>query len=182
VKEIDVAVTDEEAQDFMQVGVLSAYRPAPPETPMPEDRKHLTRQRWYDLLRLAHMDKAKAFELYSRYYLSTDGQVYWSDLHQTSEYLDDYVEYLKKVEPQLPAGSLMITELYVPRARITDFIRAVVEVRSRRALPERMVSPSSRGLRRGAKLRALARNTRRCERVEFYLNGLSCSGHRRPSL
>lgn len=119
--------TDEGAADFMQVGVLSAYRPVARETPVPAGQMRLTRERWYDLIRLAHTDKAKAFEQYSRYYLSTQGQVYWSDLHQTSEYLEDYVEYLRKVRPDLPEGSLMISEVYVPRERTKDFIHRVVE-------------------------------------------------------
>jgi FAD/FMN-containing dehydrogenase len=118
--------TDEAAEDFMRVGVFSAYRPVSADTPIPEAQKRLTRQRWYDLLLLAHTDKSKAFETYSRYYLSTDGQVYWSDLHQASEYLDDYVEYLKKARPDLSAGSLMISELYVPRDRVADFVHGVI--------------------------------------------------------
>ena len=119
--------TDGDAKDFMQIGVLSAYKPIPDNTLMPTVRKALTRDNWYGLLELAHTDKSKAFEQYSQYYLTTDGQIYWSDLHQTSEYLDDYVTYLKKAQPDLPEGSLMITELYVPRTRMKTFIERVVQ-------------------------------------------------------
>ena len=31
---------------------------------------------------LAHADKGRAFEMYARHYLATDGQLYWSDTHQ----------------------------------------------------------------------------------------------------
>jgi FAD/FMN-containing dehydrogenase len=119
--------TDGKAEDFMQTGVLSAYRPVPDSTPLPVGRSTLSREHWYGLLELAHTDKAEAFEQYSSYYLTTNGQIYWSDLHQMSEYLDDYVEYLKQVRPDLPDGSLMISELYVPRDQMNTFVRNVVE-------------------------------------------------------
>ena len=44
-----------------------------------------------------------------------------------SEYLDDYVDYLDKVRPDLPEGSLMITELYVPRNQVDTFIHKIVQ-------------------------------------------------------
>ena len=34
------------------------------------------------LLYLSHADKRRAFEVYTAYYLSTSGQLYWSDTHQ----------------------------------------------------------------------------------------------------
>ena len=45
---------------------------------------------WNRLLYLSHADKGRAFDFYSRYYLSTNGQRYWSDTHQLSVYLDGY--------------------------------------------------------------------------------------------
>ena len=125
--------TDENATDFMRVGVLSAYRPVPADTVIPDAQQRISRSHWYKLLELAHTDKAGAFELYSRYYLQTDGQVYWSDLHQTSQYAEDYVEYLQKTRPDLPEGSLMICELYVPRDRLEDFVNDVVEAQREHA-------------------------------------------------
>ncbi len=119
--------TDGDAKDFMQIGVLSAYKPVPDNTPLLSEQKTLTRDSWYGLLELAHTNKSAAFEQYTKYYLTTHGQVYWSDLHQMSEYLDDYVDYLKKVRPDLPEGSLMITELYVPRNQLDTFIQRIVQ-------------------------------------------------------
>ncbi len=119
--------TDEKAEDFMKVGVLSAYRPVPPDTPVPAEIKRLTGERWDQLLLLAHTDKSKAFDAYSRYYLTTNGQIYWSDLHQMSYYNPDYAEYLKKAAPEIPEGTLMISELYVPRDKLPDFIQRVRE-------------------------------------------------------
>ena len=119
--------TDSAAADFMKVGVLSTYRPVPDDTPVPEKQERLTPERWYHLIHLAHTDKGRAFESYSQYYLKTDGQIYWSDAHQLGFYADEYIEYLEKVAPGLPKGSLMITEVYVPRDRLNDLIYKVID-------------------------------------------------------
>ena len=69
--------------------------------------------------------KAEAFERYSKYYLSTNGQVYWSDTHQLSTYLDDYHKVIDaRTESRDPATE-MITEIYVPRPRLPDFMADV---------------------------------------------------------
>ena len=118
--------TDAAADDFMKTGVLSAYQPVHDDTPVPDDQRGLTPEQWYHLVHFAHADKAKAFETYSQHYLATDGQVYWSDAHQMSFYVEGYVEYLEKVMPDYPKGSLMISEVYVPRDRLTDFIEQII--------------------------------------------------------
>lgn len=120
--------TDEKAEDFMKVGVFSTYRPVPDETPMPEVKQKLTPEKWHKFILLAHTDKSRAFEFYSQYYLTTHGNRYWSDTHQMSYYDDQYVEFLKTALPaDFPEGSLMITEAYVPRPRLTEFIQRVAE-------------------------------------------------------
>lgn len=113
--------TDEKADDFMKVGVLSAYKPVPLETPVPEDQIRLPADQWNQLIHLAHTRKDKAFEIYSQHYLKTDGQIYWSDAHQMSYYNEEYIEFLKKLIPDYD-GSLMITEVYVPRDQLNRFI------------------------------------------------------------
>ncbi|MGE0269437.1 MAG: FAD-binding protein [Candidatus Omnitrophota bacterium] len=117
--------TDELADDFMRTGVLATYHPVPDDTPMPEDQKQISPETWKDLVRLAHTDKGKAFDLYSRHYLTTDGQIYWADTHQLSYYFADYHDFVNQAMPDRPAGSLMITEVYVPRDDITEFIERV---------------------------------------------------------
>jgi len=124
--------TDETAVDFMRVGILSAYAPAGDESPIPNEQNKLSPQNWRELLHLAHADKSKAFAMYAAYYLSTDGQIYWNDTHQMSYYVEDYVEYLDEKMPQLAEGSLMITEVYVPRDKLKEFIeKVIVDVRER---------------------------------------------------
>jgi len=119
--------TDEKAEDFMKKGVLSAYKPAPSDTEMPSGIQKMSAEAWNKLLLLAHTDKSKAFEAYARYYQTTDGRVYWSDTHQMSYYNPDYADYLTKAEPALANGSLMISELYVPRERLPQFVEIVRE-------------------------------------------------------
>lgn len=117
--------TDEKSDDFMRTGVLATYHPVPEDTPVPEEQKHISETQWKDLVRLAHTDKGKAFSLYSQHYLSTNGQIYWADTHQLSYYFADYQGYVNQAMPDRPAGSLMITEVYVPRDDITEFIEKV---------------------------------------------------------
>jgi FAD/FMN-containing dehydrogenase len=72
------------SEDFLHKGVFSCYRPVPMDTPIPPAEKQLTDENWRQLLYLAHTDEKQAFNRYTGYYLSTNGQVYWSDVHQLS--------------------------------------------------------------------------------------------------
>ncbi len=118
--------TDENAPDFMQVGVFSGYKPVAADTPLPEHQLRLSDNQWNELLLLAHIDKSKAFEKYSQHYLKTNGQIYWSDIHNLSFYNEGYVEFLNASLPHYPKGSLMITEVYVPRDKLSDFIKKII--------------------------------------------------------
>lgn len=109
-------------------------RPVAEPRPIPTDQKKLSADAWRDLLALGHHDKAAAFQRYARYYLTTDGQRYWSDTHQLGIYDADYDEHLRQVSPDYTPGSLMITEAYVPRARLSDFMVAVAEDGRRHAM------------------------------------------------
>jgi FAD/FMN-containing dehydrogenase len=115
---------DPRSDGFMRRGVFSCYRAVPDTTPMPTAQKELGDSDWAALLTLAHADKTAAFDRYSSYYLSTNGQLYWSDLHQMSTYLDDYHRPLD-VRTGRPRATEMITEIYVPRPALADFFREV---------------------------------------------------------
>ena len=126
--------TDERAEDFLDVGVLSLYRPVPASTPMPATAKALSVEQWNELYRLAHLDKARAFQVYADYYRSTDGQIYWSDTHQLSTYVEGMDQAVDEAMGARAPGSLMIGELYVPRPRLPDFLReAARAIRETRA-------------------------------------------------
>jgi FAD/FMN-containing dehydrogenase len=118
---------DRDSQDFLHAGVLSCYRPVDRDTPIPSNQRALSREDWQMLLWLAHTGKARAFEEYSRHYLATSGQIYWSDLHQLADYTDGYHEELDRMLGAKDPASEMISEVYVPRARLADFAAAVAE-------------------------------------------------------
>ena len=120
--------TDERAEDFLDVGVLSMYRPVEASTPMPEASRALSAEQWNELYRLAHVDKARAFQVYADYYRSTDGQIYWSDTHQLSTYVEGMDSAVDEALGARAPGSLMIGELYVPRPRLPDFLREAARV------------------------------------------------------
>lgn len=110
------------SDDFLRQGVFSCYRPVPFETPVPSGQNQLTDENWRQLLYLAHTDKHQAFDRYASYYLSTSGQVYWSDLHQLSIYPENYHREIDaRLHAPYPATE-MITEIDVPRPALPDFL------------------------------------------------------------
>jgi FAD/FMN-containing dehydrogenase len=113
-------MTDRDSDGFLRRGVFSCYRPAAAVAPLPPSHRELSGDDWKRLLYLAHTDRKRAFEVYSSHYLATDGQLYWSDTHQLSVYLDDYH---RELDGRLGArGSEMITEVYVPREQLAAFM------------------------------------------------------------
>jgi FAD/FMN-containing dehydrogenase len=115
------------SDDFLHKGVFSCYRPVPIDTPIPPAEKQLTDENWRQLLYLAHTDEKQAFDRYAGYYLSTNGQVYWSDLHQLSIYPDNYHREIdSKLHAPYPATE-MITEIDVPRPALKGFLDEVRE-------------------------------------------------------
>jgi FAD/FMN-containing dehydrogenase len=116
---------DSNSEDFLRRGVFSCYRPVAPSTPIPEKQRELSEQQWVELLTLAHAGKGEAFERYSDYYLSTSGQIYWSDTHQLSFYPEGYHKLLDQRLGTKNAGSEMITEIYVPHGTLADFMAEV---------------------------------------------------------
>jgi len=116
---------DPHSSDFLHRGVFSCYRPADQAIPMPENEKSLSDESWKMLLYLAHADKSEAFHRYSEHYLSTNGQLYWSDTHQLSYYPEHYHRSIDAQTHAQHAGSEMITEINVPRERLEDFLAEV---------------------------------------------------------
>jgi FAD/FMN-containing dehydrogenase len=115
---------ERDSEDFLHKGVFSCYRPVPSETPIPAE-KQLTDENWRQLLFLAHTDAKKAFQSYSDYYLSTNGQIYWSDLHQLSIYPDNYHREIDaKLHAPYPASEV-IAEIDVPRSDLKGFFDEV---------------------------------------------------------
>lgn len=119
--------TDPASDAFLRRGVFSCYRPVADTTPVPSSQKELSLDDWNRLLYLAHVDKRRAFETYAAYYLGTSGQVYWSDTHQLSAYVDHYHQALDRtLEARHPATEI-ISEVYVRRAALPRFLAEVRE-------------------------------------------------------
>jgi FAD/FMN-containing dehydrogenase len=117
--------TAPDSAEFLHTGVLSSYRPVDSRRRIPNDQRRLSQSDWSDLLTLAHRDKRAAFEKFTEFYLATHGQLYWSDTHQLNLYLEDYHGALDNRLGAAVRGSEMITELYVPRARLLQFMQDV---------------------------------------------------------
>jgi len=113
---------DPRSRDFLRRGIFSCYKPVSDDTFIPAQQRALSPANWKKLLWLAHFDKQGAWDAYAGHYLGTDGQVYWSDTHQLSTYIDDYHSWLDhETHAEHPATEI-ISELYVPRAALDDFL------------------------------------------------------------
>ncbi len=124
---------DEKSPDFLQCGVFSCYEPIGENEPV-SAKKELRDDEWLELLRLAYTDREKAFKRYSDYYLSTNGQTYWSDTNQLSAYLPNYAQKIRE-RVGGEESSLIITEIYVPRPDLPGFLaRAAELLRSNRTI------------------------------------------------
>ncbi len=112
--------TDLDAEAAAHAGVFSCYRPVPYDTPIAKDQKQLSEKDWIEFYTLARTDKKKAFEKYSKYYLSTNEQVYWSDTHQLAGSFDAYRNAVDKGR-----GTEVITEAYVSKENFIPFMAKV---------------------------------------------------------
>jgi FAD/FMN-containing dehydrogenase len=115
---------DSAGDDFLREGVCSCYAPVADETPIPNGQRALSRADWEELFFLSHVDPRRATDAYRRHSLATDGQLYWSDLHQLADYHDGYHTALDARLSAVP-GSEMISELYVPRGTLAAFMTEV---------------------------------------------------------
>ena len=133
--------TDETSPGFLRDGVMSCYVPMS-DGPVSDDEPHaaepplnlLSEQDWRGLLYLSHADKARAFDEYAGFYMSTNGQTYDSDTFQLSQYIDDYHQELDRSLNAAVKCTETITELYVPLPSLADFMDAAArELRQRSA-------------------------------------------------
>ena len=119
---------DERSPDFLRLGILSCYRPEPSATSIPDGQRALSTDDWKKLLYLTHVDRAAASRAYIAHYTATSGQLYWSDLHQRSEYVGAYHGYLDAAIGAAIPGTEIITEIYVPRLALATFMVRAAEV------------------------------------------------------
>jgi FAD/FMN-containing dehydrogenase len=113
---------DHENPNFLRTGILSCYVPSGDARPIPPRQRRLSQAEWNHLIDWAHTDKTRAFQEFTNFYLSTSGQRYWSDTHQLNLYLENYHAALDDRRGCGVRGGEMITELYVPRDRLTSLM------------------------------------------------------------
>jgi FAD/FMN-containing dehydrogenase len=117
---------DPDSPDFLRRGIFSCYRPVA-DRPILEGQRALSRDDWRNLLYLAHTDKSRAFDLYTAHYLATSGQLYSSDAHQFADYVDGYHSDVDGRLGSPHPATEVITEIYVPRERLADFMAEAAE-------------------------------------------------------
>jgi FAD/FMN-containing dehydrogenase len=118
---------EEQSERFLRSGVFACYRPVSADAEVDSAQAELDADDWRRILYLAHADKERLYHEYTRYYLSTSGQIYWSDQQQLGIYLDDYHGALDQALRAPTPATEIITEIYVPRERLVDFMAAARE-------------------------------------------------------
>jgi FAD/FMN-containing dehydrogenase len=115
------------SREFLRAGVFACYKPIEDDAVIAEEQVALSERDWRHLLLLAHTNKSRAFAEYARHYMRTDRQIYWSDTHQMSDYFDGYHQDIDRQTDARCQGSEMISELYVPRPALPQFLGCVRE-------------------------------------------------------
>jgi FAD/FMN-containing dehydrogenase len=120
--------TDGTRDSFLRRGVFSCYEPVSPDTPRTERPTRFEPEDWARLTFYSHTHKRRAFETYSSRYLKTSGQIYWADSQLSAAYVDNYHTDLDAAVGARTRGSEMITEIYVPRPRLSAFMEEARDV------------------------------------------------------
>lgn len=120
--------TDNQRDSFLTRGVFSCYKAVDPETELTKNPTRFHPEDWARLTYYSHKYKRRAFDVYTKRYLATSGQVYWSDSQLSAAYVDNYHEELdRKLSAKIKATE-MITEIYVPREKLINFMMDAREV------------------------------------------------------
>jgi FAD/FMN-containing dehydrogenase len=114
--------TDSKRDSFLSRGVFSCYRPVDPETPITQNPTRFHPEDWARLTYYTHKYKRRAFDIYTKRYLQTSGQIYWSDSQLSAAYVDNYHEELDRKLGAKVKATEMITEIYVPREKLVAFM------------------------------------------------------------
>ncbi|HTV01186.1 MAG TPA: FAD-binding oxidoreductase, partial [Luteitalea sp.] len=88
--------TDAGRDSFLRRGIFSTYQPVADDTPLTVQPTRFHPADWARLTLYAHRYKRRAFEVYSRRYLATSGQVYWADSQLSAAYVDHYPAHVDR--------------------------------------------------------------------------------------
>lgn len=120
--------TDSKRDSFLSRGVFSCYLQVDPATPLTENPTRFHPSDWARLTYYTHKYKKRAFDVYTKRYLETSRQVYWSDSQLSAAYVDNYHEELDRKLGAKVKATEMITEIYVPREKLVNFMMDAREV------------------------------------------------------
>jgi FAD/FMN-containing dehydrogenase len=116
--------TDSGRDSFLRRGVFSCYQPVDLSTPLTPNPTRFHPEDWARLTYYSHKYKRRAFEVYTKRYLATSGQIYWADSQLSAAYSINYHEDLdRKLRAKVKATE-MITEIYVPRRSLVEFMES----------------------------------------------------------
>lgn len=124
--------TDAGRDSFLRRGIFSTYQPVASDTPLTPNPTRFNPEDWARLTMYAHRYKRRAFEVYSRRYLATSGQIYWADSQLSAAYVDNYHADVDRALGARVKATEMITEIYVTRPALPAFMEAARTVLSRR--------------------------------------------------
>ena len=114
--------TESSRDSFLRRGVFSCYRPVDPSTPLTVNPTRFHPKDWARLTYYSHKYKRRAFDVYTKRYLATSGQIYWADSQLSAAYVDNYHEELDRKLGAKVKATEMITEIYVPRNALAGFM------------------------------------------------------------
>lgn len=129
--------TDRTRDSFLRRGVFSCYEPVDPDTPLTVNPTRFNPEDWARLTFYSHRHQRRAFEVYSKRYLATSGQIYWADSQLSAAYVDRYHEALDEALHARVKATEMITEICVERPRLAAFMddaRAALRARKARMI------------------------------------------------
>src|SRR5262249_4060529 len=118
---------DDRSKDFLKQGIFSGYKLVDPSLPVSGGGQHMSEEDWLKFVLNAHIDKHATFEQYARMYQASSGLFNWSDFWQTSIYMDNYHRVIDARLHSPYKATEVLTEIYVPAATLTAFIRDVKE-------------------------------------------------------
>lgn len=116
---------DNKSEEYLRKGIYTSYRLLPQDTPVKTSGDKLSEAAWLKFVYGAHTDKGETFKLYQNYFLSSSGQVDWSDVWQTGPYVEGYHHIIDRWMKATVKASEVLSEFYVPRAHIADFLEDV---------------------------------------------------------
>ncbi|MBV9679433.1 MAG: FAD-binding oxidoreductase [Acidobacteriaceae bacterium] len=114
--------TDSGRDSFLRRGVFSCYQPVDPDTPLTQNPTRFHPEDWARLTYYSHTHKRLAFNLYTKRYLATSGQIYYHDWQLSAAYQPGYHLELDRKMGAAVKATEMITEIYVPRSALVSFM------------------------------------------------------------